>query len=146
MHGRKNYEEQLKNMLVVHGRNLDIIPLTTQLESLNVNFSSNSHDKHSMKDITETLKTISVISKEYFFQIIIVPKILLVIVAANAVSERSALNLRSIKDWLCTSITQKRLNQCVILSVHIERADNLDLVANDFCSGKEERWDTFGNF
>ena len=29
VHGRKNYEEQLKNMLVVHGRNLDIIPLTT---------------------------------------------------------------------------------------------------------------------
>ena len=99
-----------------------------------------------MKDITETLKTISVISKEYFFQIIIVPKILLVIVAANAVSERSALNLRSIKDWLCTSITQKRLNQCMILSVHIETADNLDLVANDFCGGKEEQWDVFGNF
>ena len=99
-----------------------------------------------MKDITETLKTISVISREYFSQVIIVPKILLVIAAANAVSERSASNLRSIKDWLRTSITQKRLNQCMILSVHIETADNLDLVANDFCGGKEEQWDAFGNF
>ena len=38
-------------------------------------------------------------------------------------------------------MTQKRLNHCMILSVHKERTDNLDLavVANDFCCGKEER-------
>ena len=36
----------------------------------------------------------------------------------------------------------------MILSVHKERTDNLDLVvvANDFCIGKEERWNYFGNF
>ena len=36
----------------------------------------------------------------------------------------------------------------MILSIHKERTDNLDLVvvANNFCSGKEERWNTFGNF
>ena len=36
----------------------------------------------------------------------------------------------------------------MILSVHKERTDNLDLVVvvNDFCSGKEERWNTFCNF
>ena len=68
--------------------------------------------------------------------------------ATNTVSERSVFNLRRIKDWLCTSMTQKRLNHCMILSVHKERTDNLDLVVvvNDFCSGKEELWNTFGNF
>ena len=36
----------------------------------------------------------------------------------------------------------------MILSVHKERTDNLDLVvvANDFCKEKEERQNTFGNF
>ena len=36
----------------------------------------------------------------------------------------------------------------MILSVHKERKGNLDLVvvANIFCSGKEKRWNTFGNF
>ena len=36
----------------------------------------------------------------------------------------------------------------MILSFHKERTDNLDLivVANDFCSKKEKRWNTFGNF
>ena len=68
--------------------------------------------------------------------------------ATNAVSERSVSNLRRIKDWLHTSMAQKRPNHCMILSVSKERIDNLDLVviANDFCSGKEERWNTFDNF
>ena len=43
--------------------------------------------------------------------------------ATHAVSERSVSNLRRIKDWLRTSMTQ-----------------------NDFCCGKEEGWNTFGNF
>ena len=90
----KNYEEQLKNVLAVYGDDLDIITLTAQLESLKVNFSS---DEHSIKDITETLQTFSVNFRESVF------------------------NLRRIKDWLCTSMTQKRLNHCMILSVHKER-------------------------
>ena len=55
--------------------------------------------------------------------------------ATNAVSERLVSNLRRIKDWLRTSMTQKRLNHCMILSVHKERTDDLVLVvvANDFC-------------
>ena len=44
-------------MLEVYGDDLDIITLTTQLESLKVKFSS---DENSIKEITETLKTISV--------------------------------------------------------------------------------------
>ena len=42
----------------------------------------------------------------------------------------------------------KRLNHCMILSVHKERTDNLDIVVggNEFCSGKDERGNTFGNF
>ena len=45
-------------------------------------------------------------------------------------------------------MTQKRLNHCIILSVHKERPDNLDLVAvaNDCCREKEEHWNTFGSF
>ena len=38
----------------IYGDNLDIITLTAQFESLMVNFSS---DKHSIKNITEALKT-----------------------------------------------------------------------------------------
>ena len=75
-------------------------------------------------------------------------KILLFIPATNAISDISVSNLRRIKDWLCTSMTQKRINHCMILLVHKERTGNPDLVvtANDFCSEKGEQWNTFGNF
>ena len=45
-------------------------------------------------------------------------------------------------------MTQKRLNDCMILSVQKERADSLDFVVvlNGFCSGKEKQWNIFGNF
>ena len=96
----KNYEEQQKNALAVYEHDLDIITLTTWLESLKVNFSSNSYDKHPSKDIIETLKTSSVNFREYFSQVIILLKILLVMTATNAVSERSVSNIRRIKDLL----------------------------------------------
>ena len=49
-------------MLAVYGHDLDILTLTTPLES-KVNFSS---DEHSIKGIIETLKTFPVNSREYF--------------------------------------------------------------------------------
>ena len=51
------------------------------------------------------------------------------------------LNLRRITDWLRTSMTPERANHCMILSVRKERTGNLYLVvvANNCCSGKEER-------
>ena len=58
----KNYEEQLKNVLAVYGDDLDMT-LTTQYQSVKVNFSS---DEHSIIDIIKILKTFSVNSREYF--------------------------------------------------------------------------------
>ena len=45
-------------------------------------------------------------------------------------------------------MTQKIFKHCMILSVHTESTDNLHLivVANDIFSGKDKRWNTFGNF
>ena len=108
----KKYEEELNNVLAVYGDDLNITTLTTQLESLKVNFSS---DEHSIEDITKTLKKFSVDFRECFSQVIIVLKILLVMPATTAVSERSISNLRRNKDWLRTSMTQKRLNHCITL-------------------------------
>ena len=74
-------------MLAVYGDNLDILILTTQLQSLKVNFSS---DERLIKDLIETLKTFSVKSREYFFEVIILLNILLVQPATHAVGKRSA--------------------------------------------------------
>ena len=75
-------------------------------------------------------------------------KTLLVMSATNAVIERPVSNLHRIKDWPRTSMTLKIFKHCMILSVHTESTDNLHLivVANDIFSGKDKRWNTFGNF
>ena len=73
-------------MLAVYGDNLDIIILTTQLQSLKGNFSS---DEYLIKDLIKALKSFSAKSWEYFFEVIILLKILLVLPATNAVSEKS---------------------------------------------------------
>ena len=95
----KKYEEELNNVLAVYGDDLNITTI----------------DEHSIEDITKTLKKFSVNFGECFSQVIIVLKILLVMPATTAVSERSISNLRRNKDWLRTSMTQKRLNHCITL-------------------------------
>ena len=133
----KNYEEQPKKVLAGYGRNLDIIILTAQLESLKVNFPSKSHNKDSVKDTIEKPKRFSVNSRKMFSQVIIFLKILLAKPATNAVSEIYA--------ELKISVTWKRLNHCMILSVHKERTDNPDVVvaANDMCREKKEALEYF---
>ena len=54
--------------------------------------------------------------------------------STNAVSERSFSSLRRVKTYLRSTMTQERLNNCMILSVHKEETDQLELldIAKDF--------------
>jgi len=63
-------------------------------------------------------------------------KIILVVPAPNAISERSFSILRHMKTWLRSAMQQSRLNWCMILHIHKELTDVLDLneVANEFTS------------
>ena len=54
-------------------------------------------------------------------------KLILVMPATNAVSERSALALRRLKNYLKSTMTQSRLNNLMLLYVHKERLDKLCL-------------------
>ena len=58
----------------------------------------------------------------------------LVMPASNAMSERSFSTLRRVKTYLRSTMCQDRLNYLMILHVHKERTDALDLkeVANEF--------------
>ena len=73
---------------------------------------------------------------------------LLVLLVTKAVSERSASSLRRIKNYLQTSMTQERLNHCMLLAIYNEMADKLSLinVSNESCFGSDERSRIFGCF
>ena len=73
---------------------------------------------------------------------------ILVIPAINAVSERSASAVRRIKTYLISTMSQLRFNNLIVLHIHKEKTDNLDLTAclNEFVSGNEHRLSVFGKF
>ena len=56
--------------------------------------------------------------------------------------------LRRLKNFLCSSMSQPRLNRVMILHIHNERTDILDLtmIAKEFVSINERRENYFGRF
>ena len=77
-----------------------------------------------------------------------VTKLILVMPATNAVSERSFSTLRRLKTWLRSTMNQDRLNWCMMLHIHNNDTDALDLnyLANEFVSQNSSRHSIFGKF
>ena len=75
-------------------------------------------------------------------------KLILLIPATNATSERSFSALRRIKNWLRNTMSQARVKWCMLLNVHHEKTDSLNIVdiANEFSSRNESRKAIFGKF
>lgn len=75
-------------------------------------------------------------------------RLILVMPATNAVSERSASALRRVKNYLRSTMSQSRLNNLMALHVHKERCDNLCLQScvNDFISANEHREQRIAKF
>ncbi|CAG2184616.1 unnamed protein product [Mytilus edulis] len=80
-------------------------------------------------------------------EVVTVLKLVLVLPATNATSERSFSTLRHIKTYLRSTMKQDRLNDLMVLHVHKTRTDNLDLksIAEEFAF-KEYRKNIFGKF
>ena len=85
---------------------------------------------------------------QLYSMVVQLAKLILVMSATNAVSERSFSGLRCLKTWLRSTMSQSRLNWCMILHVHNDGTDKLDLkaVANEFVSRNTSRQNMFGTF
>ena len=68
--------------------------------------------------------------------------------ATISLSERSFSALRRLKTWLRNTMGQTRLNWCMLLHVHNDETDALDLkqIANEFVARNCSRQNIFGNF
>ena len=66
----------------------------------------------------------------------------------NAVSERTFSTLRRVKSYLRSTMSQFRLNHLILLKLHSQLTNQLDLtdVANSFVAGSENRLSLFGKF
>jgi hypothetical protein len=68
--------------------------------------------------------------------------------ATNAVSERSFSALKRVKSYLRSTTGQNRLNHLMVLHVHKEETDSIDIVevANTFVGDTKARKELFGKF
>ena len=68
--------------------------------------------------------------------------------ATNAVSERSASAMHRIKTYLRSTMTQLQVNNVMVLHIHNDLTDDIDVVAalNVFVSGNDDRRMHFGYF
>ena len=75
-------------------------------------------------------------------------RIYLTVPMASATAERSFSALRRLKNYLRTTMTQKRLNHLMVMHIHKERTDQLNLssIAKEFVSVNERRKSYFGSW
>ena len=120
--------------------------LKARLES----FAALAHERKicTINDIIAMLKSLSLGPRSLLNEVFRFAKLLLVMPATNAVSEGSFSCLRRIETYLRSTMHQARLNHVMLLHIHRDRTDKLELVdvANDFVKGSEHKLNGFGTF
>ena len=86
--------------------------------------------------------------KKLMSQVVVVVKLLLLAPCTNAVSERSCSALRRVKTDLRNTMSQSRLYHCMILNIHKDQVDKMNLtdIVNKFCWNNESRQTYSGKF
>lgn len=145
----QDYAEQFNFVVDFHRGDLEGGALRTQLETLRTCFESqNTSSPVSLHDVLKYLRGLSPAMRTMFSEVVTLAKLIQVMPATNATSERSFSALRRVKCYLRTTMTQNRLNSLMLLHVHKDRTDALDLhgVVNDFVSVRERRHSVFGKY
>lgn len=137
---------------VTHFYGTDLNPqlLKTQLTVLSTAFkertAANSHVV--LSEVIDFFKTRTPAQQELLSEVCKLLRLILVMPATNATSERSFSTLRRIKSFLRSTMTQQRMNHHYHLVLHRELRNKLDLVntANAFASGNDHRHQIFDVF
>ena len=115
------YEKDLKAVKELYRDDIQYDDLELQFKTLSNQLSGNVL----LSDIITYLKELPAVTKTLFSEVITLVKLLLVMPATNASSERSFSALKCLKGYLRSTMTQLRLNNLLLLYVHRERLDKL---------------------
>ena len=120
--------------------------LETQLQILHTNLLECCDLK--VPEIVKEFRSLPKCQQELMQQVKIATKLWLLAPATNAVSERSASSVRRICTYLRTRSSQGRFKNCMVLSVHKDEVDKLNLldIANEFCRESDQRIGHFRRF
>ena len=143
-----SYNDELDEVCRFYGSDLSRDQLEVQLSLLQPLCEKTDEEVESIHDIIKILRELSSSEKIAFSSVWTAMKLLLVMPATNATSERSFSALRRIKSYLRSTMSQQRLNNLMLLYVNKDKTDVLDLrkTGQEFVSGREGRIRTFGDF
>ena len=141
---RKEFEDCFSTVTSLYGSDLNPTQLKLHLDILAANFPPESRSA-TIFDVKDYILTLSPLERQLIY---IVLKLILAMPSTNAISERSFSALRRVKTYLRSTMTQERLNNLLMLLVHTDYTDTLDLVAtaNEFVRDSEYRLSTFRKF
>ena len=139
----EDFEEPLGKVLQLYKDNFKGEKLKVQLETL-MYFPESTIDN--VKELVEFVQSLSATTKSFVPQVTVLAKILLVMPATNAVSERSFSAMKRVKTFLRSTTSDYRLNHLMVLHVHKDRTDSLNMVevANAFVERNDSRHPIFG--
>ena len=112
---QQDYQAEL-DFVIDHYDDFDASLLKTHLEIFSTNMQSEKDP--TLSDVIEFLKSENSFQQEFLLQLCKLLKLLFVIPAMNAASERSFSALRRIKTYLCSTMTQGRLNHIMIMKLN----------------------------
>ena len=144
----EDHSEQLREV-ISYGSDFEEGELCTQLQIFGSCFTNLSNSKKvTLKEALQFLQNLSISQRSFYKQVCWLARLILVLPATNAASERSFSNMKRIKTYLRSTMKQDRLNHLMILNIYKELANELDLaaVANEFISGSDHRKNLFGSF
>ena len=133
---------------------LDVNLLATQLVMLpDVIKTANQQHNFTIKKVTSITTVCDVFNSCTFAKIMLLNvhqllRIYLTVPMSSATAERTFSALRRVKNYLRTTMTQKRLNNVMLLHAHKQRTDGLNLrdIAAEFIGRNRRRQNYFGSF
>ena len=144
------FEEELEFICNFYKDDIDKAQLQCQLPMLyglikHTMESPDCNREMSILFVVKALSGLSCAQRVAFSQVFVIVRLLLVLPATNATSERSFSALRRVKTYLRSTMTQMRLNNLLILHTYKDETDSLDLpaVGNEFVSAKAHFFGTF---
>ena len=149
---QQEFDNELDAVCSFYHDDFDKELLRSQLYTLGVHFQTGQENLEaqnvSIFDIKKYFITLSPGQASLLCQVKQLLQLILVMPATNATSERSFSALRRLKSYLRSTMGNERLNHLMVLHVHKERTDKLDLkcVLNEFVGESVHRTSIFAKY
>ena len=115
---------------------------------LGTSFVNSPSESTALQDVKEHMQSLLPGMQSSMSEAFTLLRLILVMPATNAVSERSASALMRVKNYLRSTMNQSRLSNVIVLHVHKQRCDKpcLQSCVNDFISSNEHREQRIAKF